>query len=163
MIQRFLKNPQICDGKKILLILCEEGIEEYDVVFPAPETLDSSLLEGYVLGKGKRRILENNDTLPLKYEYFKLDTLIFKDMQARSVILRHRNSKKAVRVSFPDRDYFLIWTKQDAPYVCLEPWSGICDIVDTDQNLKTKEGIRTVAAGEQYVSSHVIEILTLDD
>jgi len=33
MIQRFLKNPQICDGKKILLILCEEGIEEYDEDF----------------------------------------------------------------------------------------------------------------------------------
>lgn len=31
MINRFLDNPQICDGKKkILLVLCEEGIEEYD-------------------------------------------------------------------------------------------------------------------------------------
>ena len=30
MINRFLDNPQICDGKKILLVSCEEGIEEYD-------------------------------------------------------------------------------------------------------------------------------------
>lgn len=30
MINRFLDNPQICTGKKILLVLCEEGIEEYD-------------------------------------------------------------------------------------------------------------------------------------
>ncbi len=30
MINRFFDNPQICDGKKILLIICEEGIEEYD-------------------------------------------------------------------------------------------------------------------------------------
>ncbi len=30
MIRRFLENPRICDGKKILLVLCEEGIEEYD-------------------------------------------------------------------------------------------------------------------------------------
>ena len=30
MTQRFLGNPQICDGKKILLIRCEEGVEEYD-------------------------------------------------------------------------------------------------------------------------------------
>ncbi len=30
MINRFLDNPQICDGKKILLVLCEEGIEEYE-------------------------------------------------------------------------------------------------------------------------------------
>ncbi len=31
MIHRFLDNPQICDGKrKVLLVLCEEGIEEFE-------------------------------------------------------------------------------------------------------------------------------------
>lgn len=31
MIHRFLDNPQICDGKRrVLLVLCEEGIEEYE-------------------------------------------------------------------------------------------------------------------------------------
>lgn len=32
MINRFFDNPQIRDGKNILLIVCEEGIEEYDEV-----------------------------------------------------------------------------------------------------------------------------------
>lgn len=139
---------------------CPEGIEEYDVILPAPETLDSSILEGPVLGKEKQRIITDSDTIALKYDYFTVDALVFKNMKARSVILRHRNSERAVQVSFPDRDYFLLWTKPGAPYICLEPWSGISDSIDCDQNLKTKEGILSVAAGETYVSTHWIDILT---
>lgn len=30
MINRFFENPQICSGKRIVLLVCEEGIEEYD-------------------------------------------------------------------------------------------------------------------------------------
>lgn len=139
---------------------CPEGIEEYDVILPAPETLDSSVLEGPVLGKQTCRILTNSDTLALKYDYFDVDALVFKNMKARSVILRHRNNERAVQVSFPDRDYFLLWTKPGAPYICLEPWSGISDSIGCDQNLKTKEGILSVAPGETYVSTHWIDILT---
>ncbi len=142
---------------------CPEGIEEYDVVLPAPETLDSHVLEGPVLGKEKCRILENSDTLALKYDYFAVDALVFKDMQARSVILRHRNSKKAVRLSFPDREYFLLWSKPGAAYICMEPWCGIADSVDSDQKIETKEGIRTAAPGQRFVSTHTIEILTPEE
>lgn len=142
---------------------CPEGIEEYEVVLPAPETLDASVMEGSVLGKETVRILENSDTLPLKNEYFSEDALIFRNLQARSMILRHRNSNKSLRVTFPDRDYFLIWTKPGAPYICLEPWCGITDSVDTDQNLKTKEGIRSVVPRGQFVSTHRIEILTPEE
>ena len=48
--------------------LCEEGIEEYDVILPEKETLDSSVLEGNLLGDKKVRIIENED----KFERFNL-------------------------------------------------------------------------------------------
>jgi len=138
---------------------CPEGIEEYDVLLPAPETLDACEVVGQVLGKNTTRIVENSDILPLKYDYFCVDALVFKNIQARSVVLRHRNSDRAVRLSFPEHEYFLIWSKQDAPFVCLEPWCGIADSVDSDQNIKTKEGIRTAEPGKHFVSTHTIEIL----
>ena len=138
---------------------CPEGIEEYDVILPAPETLDACVLEGAVLGKDRVRILDNQDTLALKYDYFSVDALIFKDLKARGMILRHRNSGRALRLSFPGHNYFLIWSKQDAPFVCLEPWCGILDSADTDQNLKTKEGIQTAQPGQTYICAHTIEIL----
>ena len=138
---------------------CPEGVEEYDVILPEPETLDSSVLEGSVLGCNKIRVLENGDTLPLKYDYFQVDALVFENIKARSAVLRNRNTGRAVRVSFPGFDYFLLWTKPGANYICMEPWCGIADRVDADKNLKTKKGILTVAAGKNLVREHTIEIL----
>ena len=138
---------------------CPEGIEEYDVILPEPETLYTSVLEGNVLGDEKALVIENSDRIALKYEYFTVDALVFKDLKAKSVILKNRNNGRAVKVNFPGCDYFLIWTKPDAPYICLEPWCGICDNKDTDKNFKTKEGILKIAVGGNYVKEHTVEIL----
>ena len=139
--------------------LCPEGIEEYDVIFPAPETLYSSVIEGNLIGKQRELIIENSDTIALKYDYFKVDALVFKELKARSVTLRNRNNGKAVKVEFPGFDYFLIWTKPDAPYVCLEPWCGINDNTDSDKNFKTKEGIHRIEKGGTFNRVHTLEIL----
>ena len=138
---------------------CPEGIEEYDVILPEAETLDSTVLEGNVLGNNKVRIIENSDRIALKYDYFAVDALVFKDMKARSAVLKNRNNGKAVKVTFEGCDYFLLWIKPDAPYICLEPWCGISDNKDTDKNFKTKEGIRQIAAGGNFVNEHSIEVL----
>ena len=138
---------------------CPEGIEEYDVILPEPENWDSTLLEGAYLTDKVWRVLENSDTLPLKYEYFKVDTLIFLNMKAKRVVLRNRNTGRALQLSFAGNDYFQIWTKQGAPYICLEPWCGVADRVDTDKNLKTKLGIMQLPAAERLSREHTIEIL----
>ncbi len=138
---------------------CPEGIEEYDVILPEKETLYTSVLHGNVLGNEKELVIENSDTLALDYKYFTVDALVFKELKARSLILKNRNNGKALKINFEGADYFLIWSKQDAPFVCLEPWCGITDSVDTDKNFKTKEGIRTVDAGATFVWEHTIEIL----
>ena len=75
------------------------------------------------------------------------------------IVLKNRNNGKAVKVNFPDCEYFLLWTKPDAPYICLEPWCGICDHKNSDKNFKTKEGIKQIAVGGNFLKEHTIEIL----
>ena len=159
-------NVKNCsDGKMYFSIgshegyYCPEGIEEYDVLLPAKETLDATKVDGPILSHDTERIIENDDKIALKNEYFTIDALVFKDIKARSVVLKHRNSERALKLSFEGCDYFLIWTKVGAPYVCLEPWCGVSDSVDTDKKLETKEGIRTLAEGDSFEKTHTIEIL----
>ena len=45
MIARFLQNPQITDDKKVLLILCEEGIEEIDDALLMQKHVSTVILE----------------------------------------------------------------------------------------------------------------------
>lgn len=135
-----------------------EGIEDYDVVFPQNETLDSYVLYGNLLSNQKLPILKDSAVLPLYDKYFTVDALVFKDLKSRSAMLRNRKTGKAVRVDFPDSPYFLLWHKPNSPYMCLEPWDGIQDIVGTDYDITKKEGINSLDAGKEYNYTHSITI-----
>ena len=56
---------------------CPEGIEAYSIIFDKPETLDSSILNGNLLEYKTVNVGENICELPLKYEYFAVDALVF--------------------------------------------------------------------------------------
>ena len=61
-------------------------------------------------------------------------------------------------MSFPDFNYFGIWAKPGANYVCLEPWLGIADGVNTNQEFKTNEGILTLEPNKSFSASYVLQI-----
>ena len=46
-----------------------------------------------------------------------------------------------------------------APFVCIEPWLGIADSVDTNQNFEEKEGLLKLAPGESDQKNYSITIL----
>lgn len=136
-----------------------EGIEDYDVIFPQNETLNSCVLYGNLLSNQELPIIKDSNVLPLYDKYFTVDALVFKDLKSRSATLRNRKTGKAVKVDFPDADYFLLWHKPNSPYMCLEPWSGIQDIVDTGYDITEKEGIIALPSGLEYNNTHTITII----
>ena len=139
--------------------LCSEGIEEYDVVFPVAETLETTLIDENGFGYDKKNVITDSNILPLKNEYFEYDALIFENMRSREALIKHRYSDKAVRVKFPDTSLILLWTKPGAPYICLEPWCGYPDRFDADKNFATKEGIIKIEKGGLWEKEHSIEFI----
>lgn len=136
---------------------CPGGIEEYHIEFEEPQTLDSYILDGNLLEDNSIRIIENSKALPLKYEYFAVDALVFKNVNfSRASLVKNDGSRK-ITVDFPNHDYFLLWTKPRAEYICLEPWCGIPDGVNSDCNIKNKEGIIALKSNDTYVAQHTID------
>lgn len=135
---------------------CPEGIEAYDVVFPQKETLSAYALNGDILTDYTKRIVEDSCVLPLKEEYFYLDALVFRDLKSRSAELVNRATGRRVRVDFEGSDYFLLWHKYGAPYICLEPWCGIQDVAGSSYDITKKEGINAVAVGGSLLRSHTV-------
>jgi len=136
-----------------------EGIEDYDVIFPQNETLNSNVLYGNLLSNQQLPIIKDSNVLPLYDKYFTIDALVFKDLKSKSATLRNRKTGKALRVDFPDDKYFLLWHKPNAPYICLEPWNGIPDTVDSSFDITEKEGITALAGKSEYKHTHSITIV----
>ena len=85
--------------------------------------------------------------------------MVFKDLKSRSAILRNRKTGKSVKIDFDFAPYFLLWHKPNAPYICVEPWAGIQDIVGSSYDITKKEGIIALESGQTYNAAHTITIL----
>lgn len=60
-------------------------------------------------------------------------------------------------------NYFLLWTKPDANYICLEPWNGVQDIVGSCYDISKKEGIIKLERNGSYTAVHNIECIKAID
>ncbi len=133
-----------------------EGIENYKVVFDLPETLRAYILDGNLLEHNYVTLLENKTEFPLLDRYFAVDALVFKHLNSHGVTLINKSGDRKINVKFDGFDYFLLWHKHGAPYICLEPWAGIQDSVDSDFILEHKEGINYAVPGETFKRTHLI-------
>lgn len=137
---------------------CPEGIEQYDVIFPEAETLEAYELQGNLLAHKTMPVLKDARVLPLYDKWFAVDALVFKDLRSRKATLRNRVTGRSVSVSFPGSDYFLLWHKHGAAYMCMEPWGGIPSFVDEAQDIETREGMTRLPAGETFTRTHTIQL-----
>ena len=136
---------------------CPEGVEAYSIVFDQAEDLYANLIEdGYVSRKTQcmgKAIKE----LPLKNEHFAIDAIILFNLKSRKSALKNMGTGEMVKLDFEGHDFFLIWTKPGAKYVCLEPWTTAPDFNDSDYDFTKKDGIIIIPPLKTETRTHVIE------
>ncbi|MBR2847729.1 MAG: aldose 1-epimerase family protein [Clostridia bacterium] len=137
---------------------CPEGIEDYEIVFDKEETLDTCTLAGSILDGNTKRILDCGKVLKLNYDYFATDALVFKNLNSKGATLRKCDGTKECHVDFEGFNYFLLWTKPGAKYICLEPWCGIHDDVNSDYDITKKEGIEKIAPKDTISRTHIVTV-----
>ncbi len=135
---------------------CENGIEDYDIIFERKETLYNVTYEDKSVPCTRHIILRDSNVLPLYEHYFNIDSIIFKDVKSRYATIRNRKTGEASSVEFNGFDYLLLWHKPGAPYICFEPWAGICASNGGVTDITKKEGILKLEAGEKTVFKHSV-------
>lgn len=95
-------------------------------------------------------LLENTRTLPLTKDLFAKDALVLKHPASASVALRSARTERGLRMDFSGFPFLGIWAAPGADFVCIEPWCGIADSVDSNQQWVDKEGINRLDAGEVF-------------
>jgi galactose mutarotase-like enzyme len=99
--------------------------------------------------------LENTNRLQLHPMIFENDALIFKNLKSKKATLKTDAHTFGVEVSFSDFNYLGIWAKPNASFVCIEPWLGISDSINTNKDFTQKQGIQRLEGGtkQEYVYS----------
>ncbi|WP_329806485.1 aldose 1-epimerase family protein [Flavobacterium facile] len=136
----------------------EGNFEDYSLQFNKEDSFETHHLENESFN-GKTTLVETkNNSITLNYQLFEKDALVFKQLKSNEVVLSHQN-KNILKVNFDHFPYLGIWTKQNAPFLCLEPWCGLADSIDHNGNLEEKEGINHLPAGEDFLRAIRIEVL----
>ena len=127
--------------------LLNDKFENYRIEFSNNEDLKNVIGSYHLKGK----------TIPLNYEIFKNNpTICFENV--RSSIVKITNDKAAVNVGIVGYRWFAIWTKENAPYVCLEPWHSHSDFEMNDKDFYSREGTIILEGKKSYTTSYYIEI-----
>ena len=127
-----------------------EKFEDYKVVFDKNITkpcLRPDHHTGLVNVFEKFDEMHGGDTLSLVHELFEeKDALIFENCEAKSATLIGKSGKG---VEFQDMNNLLIWSAVgNAPFVALEPWTGLASCNDEDGLFEHKRGMTVLEKDE---------------
>lgn len=113
----------------------------------------------FVDGKDREYPLLEGGVIPLSHSLFDEDAIVLMKT-AKAVTLKSGQSKRAVRVEYPQMDYVGFWhtPHTDAPYICIEPWSSLPSRQDIIEDLAKQPGLIHLEAGKLYENSWTIRI-----
>lgn len=131
---------------------------DYSLAFDNDEMLTSHELEKENFTGKTTSITLQNKVLPLSYSLFETDAIVLKKFNSKKITIIKKNIPYlAVELNgFPNLG---IWTKPQAPFLCIEPWHGYADNTNSSGKILEKEGILLLNKHEVFSASFSITIL----
>lgn len=130
----------------------EGELEEYSLEFEQEETFNRHLLSGGLRTMESTPVPMEGKRLALQKSFFEEDAIVLKEMQSKEIHLLHQHKEKYISLKAEGFPYYGIWAKAPFPFLCLEPWHGIADSINSSGELTEKEGIKKLASTEVFLS-----------
>ncbi|MFV0503974.1 MAG: aldose 1-epimerase family protein [Lachnospirales bacterium] len=105
----------------------------------------------------KVNLCDNVKELPLNYDLFCDDAILLNELNSKKFYLRNVNNNKYMEFEH-NFDYFAIWTKDKAPFICFEPWNSHPDFINESKHLTEKRNLVKLAPKEVYVKFYSIRV-----
>lgn len=137
-----------------------ETFEDYCVEFEKVENFDAPrvVLENGTLDFDNTISYRDIKKLQLKYEYFEIDAIVIPKVKSQSVKLINKENK-GIKFDFKGFPSLAIWTKPNAPFVCLEPWIGYADKYNSNYQFIEKDNMQFLNPECEFSATYSITIL----
>lgn len=146
---------------------CHEGyalkgdLSEYYISFEEDENevYHNLLIDNFTTTQ-KIKIPLSGNLLKLT-DYFKKendgDSMVIYPVKSKRVTLK-RGDEEELSVYYKDFESLVLWTQYGAPFICIEPWNGMPDAVDTDHSIENKVAIKKLEPNASTTLYHNITI-----
>ena len=116
---------------------------------------------GLLYERGIRKEYENVSVIPLQYDMFELDALMFSKLNSKKIQLIHKSGVYGVEVEVDGFSCLGLWTpiQKEAPFLCIEPWTIIPDKEDTTGVFSEKPNITVLESGKTKTFSYKVRLI----
>lgn len=116
------------------------------------------LKDGIIEAEYERRLLDNK--LYLEEDSFNQDAIIMKELKSESVTVKTKQDDKPIlKFSFKGFPYLAFWSKNGAPFLCIEPWYSVADKKGYMGEFREKEGTILLPSGQTFTCSYQVTFL----
>lgn len=141
--------------------LTEDTIfEDYYISFLPRKTRTVIPLDGPWIDLKNKTLGQTDTSLALSRKLFEKDALIYETEGTNSFTIESDKHSHRVEIETEDFPYVGIWTasKKGSPFICIEPWYGIADTIESSGELKEKQGIQSLEPQQTFQANYSITI-----
>lgn len=116
------------------------------------------LIDGLVGTDYAKNIMDDKTTITLLPEMFKNNCIIMKGMKSNKVTLKRKDTKrKELTLDYTGFQYLAIWSKPNAPFICISPWMTSPDPVKATGVFRQKGDIIIIPPKQEYECKYTVQ------
>lgn len=116
------------------------------------------LVDGLVGTEYARSRMVDRRRIDIDSNTFNNDALIMKGITSHKVSLKNKESNKTLlTMDFTGFPYLAVWSKPNAPFICIEPWYSTADTIKSTGVFIQKQDIISLKPRETFECKYTVE------
>lgn len=116
------------------------------------------LVDGLIGTEYAKNIMADKRRIMLGPDSFKNDAIIMKGITSSRISLKKKTRETPVlTMEFSDFPYLAVWSKTNAPFICLEPWHGVSDTIKSTGIFAEKTDIILLKPNQSYECRYTVK------
>lgn len=141
-------------------LTADESYEDYYIEFDKPETAPRyPLIDGREIGPPVPWLKETR-RVNLTRDMFEEGAWNFEGLVSERAVLGNTRNSSRIILDYPGFSHFSLWSRPDAPYLCMEPCNGMAAGTEEGFDPYQKRGIRILEAGQRDSIAYSVTVQT---